>query len=127
MIKVAKGLVIAALVLLIIYGIDEAVSRSMDGEGEAESGRGRETGFLHTSAMVRGLAFGGSAVALSIAAFFIARETSTFVWIMLIVNGVLIATGGAVAGSAPVTGLGALVIALGIIKRFRDAKIARMA
>ncbi len=120
MLKIAKGLVIAALVLLIIYGVDEAASRSMDGEGA------KETGFLPVNAMVRGLAFGGSAIALSIATFFIAREVSTFVWIMLIINGVLIAIGGAVAGSAPVTGLGALVIALGIIKRFRDAKIARM-
>ncbi|GBC73372.1 hypothetical protein HRbin04_00770 [archaeon HR04] len=120
MLKVAKGLVITALALLIIYGVDEAVSRSMEGEGADE------TGFLPTNAMVRGLAFGGSAIALSIATFFIAREVSTFVWIMLIINGVLIAIGGAVAGSAPVTGLGAVVIALGIIKRFRDAKIARM-
>ncbi|MEM4635568.1 MAG: hypothetical protein QXL44_06750 [Candidatus Nitrosocaldus sp.] len=121
MLKIAKGLVITALALLIIYGADEAASRSMDGEDA------RETGFLPTNAMVRGLAFGGSAIALSIAAFFVAREVSTFVWIMLIINGVLIAAGGAIAGSAPVAGLGALVIALGIIKRFRDAKIARMA
>lgn len=122
MLKIAKGLVITALVLLIIYGADEAASRSMDDGEDA-----RETGFLPMNAMVRGLAFGGSAIALSIAAFFVAREVSTFVWIMLIINGVLIAAGGAIAGSAPVAGLGALVIALGIIKRFRDAKIARMA
>ncbi|MFN4337316.1 MAG: hypothetical protein ACK4FV_07055 [Candidatus Nitrosocaldus sp.] len=121
MLNVAKGLVIAALVLLIIYGIDEAASRAMDVKSE------RETGFLPTNAMVRGLVFGGSAIALSVAVFFIAREVSTFVWVMLIINGVLIAAGGAVAGSALVAGLGALVIALGIIKRFRDAKIARMA
>lgn len=121
MMNLAKGLVIASLVLLIIYGIDEAASRSMGDGGD------REAGFLPLNAMVRGLAFGGSAIALSIAAFFIAREVSTFVWIMLIVNGILIAAGGAIAGSAAVTGLGALVIALGVIKRFRDAKIARMA
>lgn len=119
MIRLAKGFLIAALILLLIYGADEAASRGID--------EGRETGFLPMSAMVRGLAFGGSAIALSIAAFFIAREASAFIWIMLMVNGVLIAAGGAIAGSAPVTGLGALVIALGIIKRFRDAKIARMA
>lgn len=119
MMNLAKGLVIAALILLIIYGVDEAASRSMDGV--------RETGFLPMDAMTRGLAFGGSAIALSIIAFFVAREVSTFVWIMLIINGVLIAAGGAIAGSAPVTGLGAVVIALGVIKRFRDTKIARMA
>ena len=114
-ITIAKGMSIAALILLIIYGADEAMS----GEGE--------TGFLSLSAMVKGLALGGSAIALSIASFFVARETSTFIWIILIVNGILVMMGGIVASSAVVTGLGILVIALGVIKRFRDSKIARMA
>lgn len=113
---IAKVMVIAALALLIIYGVDEAVSRASVGEG---------TGFLPMSTMVRGLALGGSAIALSIASFFIARDVSAFVWIMLIINGVLITVGGAVASSAVVTGLGVLVIALGVLKRFRDAKIAK--
>ncbi len=111
---IAKGMLIAALALLIIYGVDEAVSRASKDEG---------TGFLPMNTMVRGLALGGSAIALSIVSFFLARDVSTFVWIMLIINGVLIAVGGAVASSAVVTGLGILVIALGILKRFMDAKI----
>jgi len=120
-VRVAQGLIIASLVLLIIYGADAAV----------EQGKG-EGGFLPMDAMARGIGFGGSAVALSTAAFFVAmREKSTLVSVLLLVNGVLIITGGAVAviastaaGSSPaggysVVGMGIWIIALGIMKGIR--------
>ncbi len=115
----AKVMLIIAFVLLIVYGVDEAVSR-------ASSKGGRESiGFLPLSAMVRGLVFGGSSIVLSVIAFFTAKDISRFVCIMLLINGILITVGGVVASSAFVTALGVLIIALGVIKLFRDAKIAK--
>ncbi len=115
-IRIAQGLVIASLVLLIIYGADEGVK-----QGKPEGG------FLHLDVVTRGIGFGGSAVALSTAAFFISmREKSTLVSVLLLVNGVLIIIGGAMAamGSKPaggyaVVGMGIWILALGIIKSIR--------
>jgi hypothetical protein len=115
----AKVMLIIALALLIVYGLDTAVARTSSSDG-------MNTGFLPINTMVRGLVFGGSSIALSVIAFFIAKDISRFVWVMLMINGALITTGGIVASSAPVTALGVLVIALGVIKRFRDARIAKI-
>ncbi len=115
----AKVMLVVALALLIVYGLDAAVARTSSTDAMG-------TGFLPINTMVRGLVFGGSSIALSVIAFFIAKDISRFVWVMLMINGVLITTGGIVASSAPVTALGLLVIALGVIKRFRDARIAKI-
>ena len=120
-IRLAQGLVIASLVILIIYGADTG----------AEQGN-KEGGFLPMDAMARGIGLGGSAVALSTAAFFVAmREKSTLVSVLLLVNGVLIIIGGIIAvmasiaagsssaGGYSVVGMGIWILALGIMKSVR--------
>lgn len=110
--------------LLVIYGIDVAV-----GGGEAEEG------FLTLDAKTRGLGLGGPSIVLPIISFFISRkEPSKRLALMLIISGILILIGGAVAigmanlaedkeigrrvmaeGGA-IVGIGAFIIALGTIK-----------
>lgn len=109
-VRVAEGLSIAALILLLIYGVDAAV-----GQGK--------TGFLPMDEMARGIAFGGGAVALSIAAFFVSlKERSNITSILLLVNGILIIIGGIIAsGALSVIGMGVVVLAMGIIKILRRA------
>ncbi len=119
-VRVAQGLVIASLILLIIYGADAGMAQGKE-----------EGGFLPLDAKTRGIGFGGSAVALSTAGFFVAMgERSTLVSVLLLVNGVLILIGGImpiVAGSLglglPVLGMGIWIIALGIIKSIRARAI----
>ncbi|MFQ5920692.1 MAG: hypothetical protein ACE5JV_01585 [Nitrososphaerales archaeon] len=119
--RIAEGLVIAGLVLLIIYGADEGASQGEEGGG-----------FLPLDAMTRGIGLGGTAVALSTAAFFVSmRERSTLVSALLIVNGILVIIGGAMAvafsaaagssaaGAYGVVGMGIWILALGIVKSIR--------
>ena len=81
---IATGLLIVSLILLIVYGADVAV---------ASSSSERE-GFLPFDESVRGAAFGGGAVIMSIIAFVIARkEYAPVVSILLFVNGGLIIAG----------------------------------
>lgn len=107
-VRVAEGLSIAALILLLIYGADAAV-----GQGE--------TGFLPMDEMTRGIIFGAGAVGLSIAAFFVSlKERSNITSILLIINGILIIIGGiAASGALSVIGMGIVVLAMGIIKILR--------
>jgi hypothetical protein len=82
--KTAAALLIASLMLLIVYGADVAVASS-----SAE-----RKGFLPFDEAIRGGAFGGAAVAMSIIAFVIARkEHAPIVSILLFVNGGLIIAG----------------------------------
>jgi hypothetical protein len=82
--RIATGLLIASLILLIVYGADVAV---------AASSPDRE-GFLPFDEAVRGGAFGGGAVVMSIIAFVIARkEYAPTVSALLFVNGGLIIAG----------------------------------
>ncbi len=76
--RIATGLLIASLILLIVYGADVAVAAaSPDGEG-----------FLPFNEAVRGGAFGGGSVVMSIIAFVIARkEYAPIVSALLFVNG----------------------------------------
>lgn len=122
-VRVAQGLVIASLVLLIIYGADSSVKR------------GQEAGFLPIDAMTRGIGLGGTAVALSTASFFVAmREKSYLVSVLLIVNGILVIIGGVMAsmadpkaspaGAYSVIGMGVWVLALGIVKSIRKRRTA---
>ncbi len=120
-VRVAQGLVIASLILLLIYGADEGSKQGKQGGG-----------FLHLDVKIRGIAFGGSAVALSTAAFFVSmREKSGFVSVLLLVNGALIIIGGALAadasvkagtsavGAYAVVGMGVWILALGTMKTLR--------
>lgn len=81
---IATGLLIISLVLLIIYGADAGVA----------SASPNNKGFLPFSEIVRGSAFGGGAVVMSIIGFVVARkEYNPIVSALLFVNGGLIIAG----------------------------------
>lgn len=128
--SVATGLLIASLILLLIYGADVAVASS--------SPQGQ--GFLPFDEAIRGGAFGGGAVIMSIIAFVIARkEYAPIVSTLLFVNGGLIIAGmialvaqgsvesGDMSGTFRTIGstmaMGALLIGLGTWKTLIDRKI----
>jgi hypothetical protein len=128
--RVAIGLLIASLILLIIYGADVAVASS--------SPQGQ--GFLPFDEAIRGGAFGGGAVIMSIIAFVIARKDyAPIVSSLLFVNGGLIIAGmialvaqGSVASESisdtlraigPTIAMGALLIGLGAWKLLIDRKL----
>ena len=125
--KVATGLLIASLILLIIYGADVAIASS--------SPQGQ--GFLPFNEASRGGVFGGGAVIMSIIAFVIARkEYAPIVSSLLFVNGGLIIAGmialvaqGSVASEdisdtlraiGPTIAMGVLLIGLGAWKVLID-------
>ena len=128
--RIATGLLIASLILLIVYGADVAVAAaSPDGEG-----------FLPFDEAVRGGAFGGGSVVMSIIAFVIARkEYAPIVSALLFVNGGLIVAGmialiaqGALASEdpsntlrtiGPTTAMGGILIGLGAWKVVTDRKL----
>lgn len=128
--RIATGLLIASLILLIVYGVDVAVAAaSPDGEG-----------FLPFDEAVRGGAFGGGSVVMSIIAFVIARkEYAPIVSALLFVNGGLIIAGmialiaqGALASEdssntlrtiGPTTAMGGILIGLGAWKVVTDRKL----
>lgn len=128
--RIASGLLIASLILLIVYGADVAV---------AASSPDRE-GFLPFDEAVRGGAFGGGAVVMSIIAFVIARkEYAPTVSALLLVNGGLIIAGmialiaqGALAsqdssGTLRTIGstiaMGGILVGLGAWKLVADRKV----
>jgi hypothetical protein len=128
--RVAIGLLIASLILLIIYGADVAIASS--------SPQGQ--GFLPFDEAVRGIAFGGGAVIMSIIAFVIARKGyAPIVSSLLFVNGGLIIAGmialvaqDSVASEdisetlraiGPTIAMGALLIGLGAWKVLKDRRI----
>lgn len=128
--RIATGLLIASLILLIVYGVDVAVAAaSPDGEG-----------FLPFDEAVRGGAFGGGSVVMSIIAFVIARkEYAPIVSALLFVNGGLIIAGmialiaqGALASEdssntlrtiGSTTAMGGILIGLGAWKVVTDRKL----
>ena len=128
--RIATGLLIASLILLIVYGADVAVAAaSPDGEG-----------FLPFDEAVRGGAFGGGSVVMSIIAFVIARkEYAPIVSALLFVNGGLIVAGmialiaqGALASEdssntlrtiGPTTAMGGILIGLGAWKVVTDRRL----
>jgi hypothetical protein len=128
--RIATGLLIASLILLLVYGADVAVAAaSPDGEG-----------FLPFDEAVRGGAFGGGSVVMSIIAFVIARkEYAPIVSALLFVNGGLIVAGmialiaqGALASEdssntlrtiGPTTAMGGILIGLGAWKVVTDRKL----
>ena len=132
--NVAVGLLLASLALLIIYGADVMVASSSDADGFAE-----RRGFLPFNESVRGSAFGGGAVIMSIIAFVIARkERAPAVSALLFVNGGLIIAGmlaliaqgalssedssGAVRTIGSTIGMGAILVGLGAWKAVKDRK-----
>ena len=127
--RAATGLLIASWILMIIFGADVAVA-SFSPQGQ---------GFLPFDEAIRGVAFGGGAVIMSIIAFVIARkEHAPIVSSLLFVNGGLIIAGmialvaqGSVASESisdtlravgPTIAMGALLIGLGAWKLLIDWK-----
>lgn len=124
---IAIALLGVSLILLILYGIDVAIIFSSDsGQTTTEDSRG----FLPMDERTRGIAFGGSAVIMSVIAFVIARkERASMVSVLLFVNGGLIIVGIlAVSGGLMNTSLastvvmGIILIGLGIWKVLIDRK-----
>jgi len=123
-----------SLILLIIYGMDVLAASTTSPEGVMGQG------FLPFGEQVRGIVFGGGAVAMSIIAFIISRKVpSIIVSVLLFINGGLIIVGiivtvvqanfsseemanmGRTAGSTVLFGL--LLIGLGIWKIISDRKV----
>ena len=123
-----------SLILLIIYGMDVLAASTTSPEGVMGQG------FLPFGEQVRGIVFGGVAVAMSIIAFIISRKVpSLLVSVLLFINGGLIIVGiivtvvqanfsseemanmGRTAGSTVLFGL--LLIGLGIWKIITDRKV----
>lgn len=123
-----------SLILLIIYGMDVLAASTTSPEGVMGQG------FLPFGEQVRGIVFGGGAVAMSIIAFIIIRKVpSIIVSVLLFINGGLIIVGiivtvvqanfsseemanmGRTAGSTVLFGL--LLIGLGIWKIISDRKV----
>ena len=128
--RVATGLLVVSLILLLVYGADVAVA----------SFSPQRQGFLPFDEAVRGVAFGGGAVIMSIIAFVIARKQyAPIVSALLFVNGGLIIAGmialvvqGSVASEdtssilrsiGSTIAMGALLIGLGAWKHLTDKKI----
>ena len=100
--SLANILTIISLVLLLSYGID-VILKNFNGEG-----------FLLMDTITRGIVFGGIAVAFSIIAFILSlREKLFIVSTFLIVNGIIMITGG-------------LLIAFNIIKSSENALLISM-
>ena len=123
--KISIILLFISLALLIIYGADVMFAQSTSPDGKS--------GFLQMDHAIRGGVFGGGAVILSIIAFAISlKERSTLVALLLFINGGLIiagmvglATQDAASESSTLygtTGLGVLLVALGIVKVFITRK-----
>ena len=88
-IVLAVSLLVAALLLLLIYGSDVAAS-SLVGQKQGTFGHG----FIPLNEAWRGIIFGMGAVVLSIIGFVVARNhPSNIVSSLLVVNGGVIITG----------------------------------
>ncbi|HEU4468444.1 MAG TPA: hypothetical protein VFR61_05355 [Nitrososphaeraceae archaeon] len=123
--KISVILLFISLALLIIYGADVMFAQSTSPDGKS--------GFLQTDHAIRGGVFGGGAVILSIIAFAISlKERSTLVAVLLLINGGLIIAGMVGMASQDgtnesstlygTTGLGILLVALGVVKVFINRK-----
>lgn len=125
--KISVILLLISLALLIIYGADVMFAQSTSPD--------EKSGFLQLDHGIRGGIFGGVPVILSIIAFAISlKERSTLVAALLFINGGIIIAGmigmamavkdGASESSSMygITGLGLLLIALGVVKVFITRK-----
>jgi len=123
--RISIILLFISLALLIIYGEDIMFAQSTSPDGRS--------GFLQMDHAIRGGVFGAGAVILSIIAFAISlKERSTLVALLLFINGGLIiagmvglATQDAASESSTLygtTGLGVLLVALGVVKVFITRK-----
>jgi hypothetical protein len=133
-VRISVTLLGISLILLVIYGMDVLAASYSSPEGVMGQG------FLPFEERVRGIVFGGGAVAMSIVAFIISRKVpSITVSVLLFINGGLIIAGiiatvvqanfsseemanmGRTAGSTVLFGL--ILIGLGIWKMVSDRKV----
>jgi hypothetical protein len=138
--SVAIALLVVSLALLIIYGADVMVASS----SSPESSFAERRGFLPFNEAIRGGAFGGGAVVLSIIALVVARKDySTVVSSLLFVNGGLIIAGmlaliaqgalasedsaGALRTVGSTMAMGGILVGLGGWKVASDRKTVRSA
>ena len=136
--NIAIALLVVSLALLIIYGIDVMMAASSAPENSFAERRG----FLPFDASVRGSAFGGGAVIMSIIAFVIGRKDySPVISALLFVNGGLIIAGmlaliaqgalasedssGAMRTIGSTMAMGAILVGLGTWKVVSDKKRVR--
>ena len=119
-----------SIILLVVYGVDVLVG-----------GGGAGDGFLPFDGMTRGIGFGLPPIILSFVAFFISKKPPfKGLGIMLIITGVLIIIGGGISISAAgetenaermagegggLIVIGAIIIALGVIKIKKASKIEK--
>lgn len=132
---IAIALLVVSLALLIIYGADVMVASS----SAPESSFAERRGFLPFDEAVRGGAFGGGAVVLSIIAFVVGRKDySPAISALLFVNGGLIIAGmlgliaqgalasedssGAIRTVGSTMAMGAILVGLGAWKVISDRK-----
>jgi hypothetical protein len=133
--NVAIALLVVSLALLIIYGADVMVASS----SAPESPFAERRGFLPFDEAVRGGAFGGGAVVMSIIAFVVGRKDySPAISGLLFVNGGLIIAGmlamiaqgalssedasGAMRTIGSTIAMGAILVGLGAWKVVSDKK-----
>ena len=136
--NIAIALLVVSLALLIIYGIDVMMAASSAPENSFAERRG----FLPFDESVRGSAFGGGAVIMSIIAFVIGRKDySPVISALLFVNGGLIIAGmlaliaqgalasedssGAMRTIGSTMAMGAILVGLGTWKVVSDKKRVR--
>jgi len=113
--KISVILLFISLALLIIYGADVISSKMASNDGKS--------GFLQLNEAIRGGGLGGGAVILSIIAFAISmKERSTLVVVLLIAQGMVHDGGSKSSTVYGTTGLGILLVALGIVKVFITRK-----
>jgi hypothetical protein len=127
--KIAIILLLIALGLEITYGLDVLIT--------SQSQRDSERGFLLLNEDVRGIIFGGGAVALSVIGFIIGRKEPTkAIPLLLFINGGLIILGMIIVISMPALEtkqdfmrtigttmiFGGILIGLGIAKIIIDKK-----
>jgi hypothetical protein len=127
--KIAIILLLIALGLEITYGLDVLIT--------SQSQRDSERGFLLLNEDVRGIIFGGGAVALSVIGFIIGRkEPNKAIPLLLFINGGLIILGMIIVISMPALEtkqdfmrtigttmiFGGILIGLGIAKIIIDKK-----
>jgi len=125
--NIAKILALIALFLILVYGVDAVLDRS-------------DAGFLPFDSKTRGFVLGIPSVVLPLIAFGITYRTpSTFLGVLLIINGIIILIGSILFVSlqettptiensvitenfisfAPIIGLGLVIMFLGIWKSAR--------
>jgi hypothetical protein len=125
--KFQIGITLISIILLIIYGVDAAI------------GGGTGQGFLPFDHKIRGTALGIPSVMLPIVAYFISKkEPSKILGVLIIMSGLLTVVGSVaflamqtstdtgtnrMSEFAPVIGIGAFIVALGIIKIKKSSKI----